>query len=121
MKPHIVSNEGKCSTCEGVVKDNEILECYKCKSYFHAICDNDTPFANKSFVQTFNTNRAKKENFFFMCDSCLTLDEQETASDLKAQILNLNATYSMVRSIIYSNKLFLRHFASSLRKYFALA
>ena len=71
MKPHIVSNEGKCSTCEGVVKDNEILECYKCKSYFHAICDNDTPFANKSFVQTFNTNRAKKKNFFFMCDSCL--------------------------------------------------
>ena len=91
MKLYEVNESGICSTCNGEGNDTNCLKCYECKSFFHAICGSQTPFANKSFVKEF---LKKGKNFIFLCDYCLTLREQENASDIKQQMSQLNQTVS---------------------------
>ena len=49
-----------------LVKESDILKCYDCKSTYHVICGEVTPFGNKTFVGTFK--KLKVDNHLFVCD-----------------------------------------------------
>ena len=89
MVAHLIDSSGQCNTCQEKTKENDILKCYDCKSTYHAICGEVTPFGNKTFVGTFK--KLKVDNYLFVCDICLTKRENNEASTLKDQIETLTA------------------------------
>ena len=101
MAAHLVQQNGKCTTCSEETNEGDILECYECKSYFHAICDAATPFASRSFIGNFK--KLKTCNIVFICDECKTRKENNEASNLKDQILSLTDT---VKNLVSEFKLF---------------
>ena len=89
MVAHLINSSGECNTCKDKVKESDILKCYDCKSTYHVICGEVTPFGNKTFVGTFK--KLKVDNYLFVCDICLTQRENNEASTLKDQIEALTA------------------------------
>ena len=88
---------GKCSACKTDTNETDVLSCFECKEVFHALCTAmDNPICNKSFLNTFK--RAKKSNFLFLCDTCLTRREQNEASTVTQQISSLTDTVAKLAS-----------------------
>ena len=94
MVAHQLNSSGECTTCKTKAIDEHILKCYDCKSHYHTICGEDTPYGCKTFVCNFSKLKAGKKisNFLFVCDHCLTKRENDEASDLKDQLSELTST-----------------------------
>ena len=92
-----VDGGGMCSACKTDTNETDVLSCFDCKEVFHALCNSmESPICNKSFLNTFK--RAKKINFFFLCDVCLTKREQNEASTVTQQISSLTETVAKLAS-----------------------
>ena len=91
---HQVNSSGECSKCKANTNDIDNLTCYECRTTFHAVCGDATPFGSKTFVNNFR--KTKVSNFLFVCDSCLTKWENNEASSMKEQIQDLTATVTML-------------------------
>jgi hypothetical protein len=73
--------DGKCNLCKKVSLATEHVECFVCRSSFHAVCpntSNDDKLATKTTVTNFLLSSTKK-NFMFFCDICLTTMERNMA------------------------------------------
>ena len=88
MRVHQLDNNGTCTTCQAIAKEQDIVECLDCKTKFHADCDNIRPYCtNRAFLDTHvRMSRGSTNNFPFMCDHCLTRREHNEASSLKEQL-----------------------------------
>ena len=102
MSSYKVGSNGQCTTCECDVDDCDILKCFDCKSYFHAVCNTSTPFCNKTFLGTFK--KIKSINFLFVCDSCVTLRETNETSTLNEQIHSLTTIVQKLVTDVQSLK-----------------
>ena len=91
---HLVDHSGNCNTCHANAAGEQVLECYFCKGKFHADCNGVTPFACKSFVKSFKTEQNKGNNFFFICNPCITNRETTEAATLKEQMAEVIASVS---------------------------
>ena len=89
MTAYQVSRSGECGTCNEKTKEEDILQCYDCKSIFHAICGDERPFGNKTLLGSFK--KAKVSNYLFVCNMCLTKRENNEASTLEDRIEALTA------------------------------
>ena len=88
---------GKCSSCKIDTTEADVLICFDCKIHFHALCTaSDHPICNKSFLNTFK--KARNNNFFFLCDVCLTKREQNEASTVNDKISSLTETVAKLAS-----------------------
>ena len=92
MVAHQVDTSGKCFTCEAETEESDLLQCYDCKVYYHAICGDAqfTPFGCKTFLGVFK--KLKVNNLMFVCDICMIKKENKEASDMKDQIQSLTET-----------------------------
>ena len=95
---------------------------------FHALCKDtkgeylpDNP-CTKTFLDTFikrneksGANSKHTGSFIFMCDFCLTNDENDKASDLKSHVKSLESEVASMKSDICTGgvNLILPHFTSS--------
>ena len=73
--------DGQCLLCKKVSLPNECVECFVCKTSFHAVCpntNNEEKLATKTTVANFLLSSTKK-NFAFLCDICLTTLERNNA------------------------------------------
>ena len=87
MVTFLMNSNGECTTCNETVNEDDILNCYDCKSHFHAFCGDEKPYGAKTFIGSFK--KVKVSNFLFLCDVCLTKRENNEASVLKDQIAAL--------------------------------
>ena len=85
MVPHQIEDNGTCTTCKAVAKDEEMLQCYDCKTHYHVDCGNTMMCATRSFVKTYKGLK-NKANLLFVCNHCLTSRENVEASTLKQQM-----------------------------------
>ena len=97
--------DGKCSRCAAEDASDDSVSCLFCGLLFHMLCFNVTKelpskrtyFKDNACTKTFYTEYkkiidAKKRrvgNFLFVCDSCLTDQEQRNASDVKCHVQTL--------------------------------
>ena len=102
MAAHSVGSSGNCSSCQVETNDSEVLQCYDCQTYYHGICNNQTPYCNKTFLSSFK--KLKGSNFIFVCDICITKRENQEASSLKDQISELTATVNTLANEFKSFK-----------------
>ena len=104
--------DGKCSSCEEQVDDNEVMTCFFCKIHFHAICKGSNAICNKSLLVLIH-QKSTKRNFTWYCDSCLTNLEVDVTSshashmqkvtDLEDKIDALNTKVSSITNILTGN------------------
>ena len=67
-----------CSACKTTPVAEQVVQCFVCKTNFHAVCDaggNENQLGSKTMVKTFGSG-STKSNFKFFCDTCLTLYER---------------------------------------------
>ena len=99
MVPYQLDHCGICTSCETAVNELHILECYDCKEKFHGDCDNSAGICMKSFMKSFN-GRRNKQNFIFVCDSCITRREYNEASSMKEQLASVvSAVASLTKEV----------------------
>lgn len=85
--------DGKCNLCKKISTPNEHVECFTCRSSFHAVCSsvgNDDKLATKTTVTNFLLSSTKK-NFTFLCDKCLTSLEINMAATDTQRINSLES------------------------------
>ena len=90
--PHQLDNNGTCGTCQTVAKEVDVVECYNCRSKFHADeCNKSRPFCtNRQFLDThIRMQKSNTSNFQFICTHCLTRREHNEASSMTQQIAAL--------------------------------
>lgn len=88
--------DGKCNLCKKISSQNEHVQCFTCRSNFHAVCSsvsNDDKLATKTTVINFLLGSTKK-NFAFLCDICLTTLERNTADTDTQRINSLESNMS---------------------------
>ena len=74
-QPCCLLSDGTCNVCKLEVDDNEIIQCYRCKNNFHALCGKSgDKICNKSLLVLY-LQKSTKRNFVWYCDSCLTTTE----------------------------------------------
>ena len=68
-----VKTNSICPACNSTPSQAECVECFICKSHYHAICEgaNEVLLGTKTMVKTF-VAASRKSNFKFFCDVCLT-------------------------------------------------
>ena len=91
--------DGKCNLCSKVSLQTEHVQCYMCKSNFHAICpniSNEEKLATKTTVNNFLLSSTKK-NFMFMCDICLTTLERNMSETDTQRINTLENSIGTVK------------------------
>ena len=91
---HQINTSGTCNTCQTVANKDHILECYDCKTKYHAQCGTAAPFACKTFVNTFKGIQKNSSNFLFICDHCITNRENTEAAALKEHMAEVVASVS---------------------------
>ena len=68
-----VNDDSTCRSCSKVPEQDECIQCFMCKSVFHALCedcDGADRLGSKTMVSTFRAVSTKC-NFKFYCDACL--------------------------------------------------
>ena len=103
MVPHQIANSGICSTCKSVANEQQILECYDCKTKYHVDCDNTAAFCTKSFLKSFEGMKVNN-NFIFVCDHCITSRENKEASTLKDQMAEVVASVALLAKEVSAQK-----------------
>lgn len=75
MSETVKIDEGsECASCKTTPITEQVVQCFICKSYFHALCEaagNDFKVGTQTMVKTFLA-ASTKSNFKFFCDGCLT-------------------------------------------------
>lgn len=69
-----IREDSICANCNSVPAHGQCIQCFNCKSHFHAVCeitDKDAQVGTKTLVTCFLA-ASTKANFKFFCDSCLT-------------------------------------------------
>ena len=92
MVENTINSSGECASCKTAVNEDDVLTCYDCKTDIHAVCEGDATYACKTFITNFK--KLKSGNFLFVCNSCITMRENNEASTLKEQIADLTNTVS---------------------------
>ena len=113
---HIDDND-KCPNCDDDCASETSLQCFKCKTMFHALCkDSNCEFlpdnpCTKTFFDTFvkrnersGINSKRVGSFLFICDFCLTNDEINKAADLKSHVKSLEDEVVSMKSDISTIK-----------------
>ena len=90
MVANQVNGSGECEGCKTNVNEADVLICSDCKTVFHAICGEETPFGSKTWINNFK--KVKVCNFLFACDICVTKREQNEASSMKQQMAALTSS-----------------------------
>ena len=90
MVANQVNGSGECEGCKTNVNEADVLICSDCKTVFHAICGEETPFGSKTWISNFK--KVKVCNFLFACDICVTKREQNEASSMKQQMAALTSS-----------------------------
>ena len=105
-----LDSNGNCPFCNKMSAVNEHVCCYTCKSMFHAVCAekrNDDKLATKTNVINFLQASAKKKNFLFVCDVCLTCMETRNAevdtqriNTLESKIGNMDKQLTEIKQLL---------------------
>ena len=69
-----IDDGSECASCKTTPIAEQVVQCFVCKSHFHAHCDaagNDFKLGTQTMVKTFLA-QSTKQNFKMFCDSCLT-------------------------------------------------
>ena len=84
---------GRCPGCDETPSNDQCVQCYICKSRFHAVCDiaKDTQVGTKTMVKAFVSSASTKSNFKFFCDECLTVFERNLVETEDQKINALSA------------------------------
>ena len=102
MVAHQVDSSGTCSSCETDTNESEVLQCVECQQFYHAVCDNSTPYGSKTFITQFK--KVKVDNYLFFCDICKTKREYIEASDIRRQLNDLVETIKGLSKEVFSLK-----------------
>ena len=84
---------GKCSGCDSIVKNDDVLKCKTCELTFHPLCSALTALSvrgtqcTKTFLTLFNAKSTSKPNFSWKCDKCMISQDAANKADL-AQIVH---------------------------------
>ena len=83
-----------CPGCDETPPNDQCVQCYVCKSRFHAVCEvaNDTQVGTKTMVKTFVAT-STKSNFKFFCDVCVTVFERNL---VETEDQKINALFEKV-------------------------
>lgn len=105
-------SDSTCPSCKEVSQAQDNLQCFMCKSVFHAACptmEESEKVGTKSVVNQFNRQSTKK-NFKFFCESCLTRFENDLASDdtrrlnhVEGNIKNIMTELDEIKKILKEN------------------
>ena len=90
LSDSVLNSEGVCSECELNVDINATLQCDRCKTSYHMLCEDldvGEKHCTKSFLSQFNTRSTRKPNFSWKCDSCTIQQDNADKSSL-SQIVN---------------------------------
>lgn len=98
--PNMLS-EGNCSVCDKDIDcDTQGIQCRHCKNWFHAVgCQNDSMCVSSSSafvshilpaIQKSGAYAKRFGCFYFMCDYCITADEQKQSSNTTDQVTILD-------------------------------
>ena len=101
LSKSVLKNEGKCTECELMVNNDEILQCDVCKNSYHVFCDGlDTgeKHCTKTFITQFIAKSTRKPNFSWKCDPCAIQQDNAEKTDL-AQIVHRLASQVEVLTI----------------------
>ena len=108
-----VGDDSTCPSCTHLVAHGESVQCFICKSLFHAICEstnNDTKLGTNTLIKTFLAP-STKDNFKFFCNKCLTNLERnmvETQTDkinsLESKFVNLESTLEEIKKLLSTKK-----------------
>ena len=89
-----------CPACTETPPAAECIQCFRCKSVFHAICENtnnDTKLATNTLIKGFHAP-STKPNFKFLCDVCLTKFERSLVDTQTEKIENLENNFKGMES-----------------------
>ena len=98
-KYRFINDHDKCHNCEDDSPYETSLKCFKCEKLVHALCKDSkgeyssTNPCTKTFLDSFSkrseksvTNSKRIGSFLFICDFCLTADENNRAADLNSRL-----------------------------------
>ena len=116
-KYRCINENDKCPNCEDDCPHDTSLQCFKCEKVFHALCKDDkgewlsdnpcTKTFFDSFIKRYEKsgiNSKRLGNFIFMCDFCITTDENNRAADLKSHVKSLENEVTSMKSDIATIK-----------------
>ena len=69
-----IKDDSTCQSYGNTPPQKECVQCFTCKSLFHALCDNldnDSKLGTNTLIKQFHA-ASTKGNFKFFCDKCLT-------------------------------------------------
>ena len=88
-----LDQKGICESCIRKPPDAEIIRCYSCQFYFHALCDSVDPGGTEYIAKKTHLNLHKgastKPNFLWKCDKCLTIAEANEAASMREMMAKL--------------------------------
>ena len=93
---------GKCATCEGKVPSTGLIECSQCCDRFHAVCpkaNKQNKICNDTLLKSFGQN-STKNNLMWMCNSCLTLYEQDKNCTMNDKLNSLLAKLEILSGTV---------------------
>lgn len=101
VKDFLVKN-GKCVTCESKVPSNSLIECNQCCDRFHAVCSSanrQNKICNETLLKSYSQN-STKNNFMWMCNSCLTLYEHDKNCGISDKLNSMLLKFEMMNNTI---------------------
>ena len=79
---YLLSPSGVCPCCDDNAAETEIVQCRTCEKHYHAVCKNSEKATAICVGSFFPVYRRAKRGFGWMCDICLTKEEENKVSTM---------------------------------------
>lgn len=106
-----INDASECLACKTIPIPEQVVQCFVCKSHYHATCDSaakEYHLGTKTMVKTFLAE-STKSNFKLLCDVCLTEYERnlvetqnEKITALTEKVANMESKLDVITKLLKS-------------------